>query len=422
MFAICCVPYLARRQVVISNKAKLIVAGEETLLCTLELKHKDTSASLDDIRLDYELYARSSLVEEPNVAHCCVSRISRDKCNIYINVSATSVVKLTRVKLDLGWKYRLADDEIKFKIKAASPVASPLSSANSSKPDLSALSMSEEYDSRLANISRLQLNKSPVSQCYLSPSPSSTVSSFSFSDPVERSQRTTSYFLSHPQASATHSFVESTVLPHGIGVIEAGAPVHLKITVRDTKGEVLPKRTKLKLAVKIGDEIIFSGVTRKTVFKLTKRQAKEFTVFFYVNDEIVQCSPFYVNVLPLFSCSISNFIFDVDNPTVKRYKTQCDAIFVGLWMLCHADIVDKYGNKVHKNCEVKIHVEPAIEVTPPQVYEGQLQFKTRAQEIGKAEFCFILKEEDSESEIVVKKGVCVRQPSMDDQFVFKTYV
>ena len=422
MFAICCVPHLVRRQVVISNKAKVIVVGEETLLCTLELKHKDTSASLDDIRLEYELYARSSLVEEPNVAHCCVSRISRDKCNVYINVAATTVVKLTKVKLDLGWKYRLADDEIKFKIKTASPMVSPISSAHTSRLELSALSTSDEYNSRLPNITRLQLNKSPVSQCYVSPSPSPTESSFSFSDDVGRNQRTTSYYLSYPQASASHSFVESTMLPDGIGIIEAGTPVHLKITVRDAKGEVLPKKTKLKLTVKIRDEIIFSGVTRKTVFKLAKSQAKEFTVLFYVNDEVVPGSPFYVNVLPLPACSISNFVFDEDNPIVKRYKTQSEAIFARLWMICHADVVDKYGNKVHKNCEVEVHTEPAIEVTAPQVYEGQLQFKTRAEEIGKVELCFTLKEEDSESKIMVKKVVYVKQLSMDDQLVFKTYV
>ncbi len=422
MLAVCCVPILTRRQVIISNKATVVEAGEETLLCTLELKNKDTSASLDDIRLEYELYARSSLVEEPNVAHCCASRISRDKCNIFITVSATTVVKLTKVKLDLGWKYRLADDVIKFKIKTASPMISPISSANSSKPDISALSMSDEYNPRLPNITRLSLNKSPVSECYVSPSPSPTESSFSFSDHEGRSQRTMSYHLSHPQASACHSSVEAAMLPDGIGLIEAGTPVHFKVRVKDTEGKALPKRTKLKLMVKLGDETIFSGVTHKTLFKLTKILAKEFTVLFYINDELVPGNPFYVSVSPLSACSISNFAFDEDCPRVKRYKTQTNAMYVGLWMTCHADIVDKYGNKVHTNCEVKVITEPVIEVTAVRVHEGQLQLRTIAEEIGKVEFCFTLKEEGSQIEIMVNKEVYIKQLSMDDQFVYKTYV
>lgn len=422
MFAVCCVPYLTRRQVLISNKAKVVAAGEETLLCTLELKNKDTSARIDNIRLEYELYARSSLVEEPNVAHCCVSRISRDKCNIFINVSESTVVKLTKVILDLGWKYRLADNEIKFKIKTASPMLSPISSANSSKPDISALSMSDEYSPRLPNITRLQLNKSPVSKCYVSPSPSPTESSFSFSDHEGRSQRTTSYYLSYPQASAHQSSVEAALLPDGIGLIEAGTPVHFKVKVKDTEGEALPKRSKLKLIVKLGDETIFSGVTHKKVFKLTKVEAREFAVLFYINDELVPGNPFYVNVLPLPACSISNFAFDEDCPRVKRYKTQSDAMYVKLGMICHADIIDKYGNKVHENCDVKVMTKPVIEVTAVHVNEGQLQFKTKAVEIGQVEFSFILKEEGSQTEIMVKKEVYVKQLSMDDQFAFKTYI
>ena len=418
MLAVCCMPYLTRIHVIMTNKAKAIEAGKETLLCTLELRNKETSASVDDIRLEYELYARSSLVEERNVAHCCLSRIARDKCNVYINLSASTVVNVTKVKLDLGWKYRLADNEVKFKIRKASPMITPISSTNSSRPDISALSMSDEYISRLPRITRQQSNPSPMSQC----PPSPTESSFSFSDHEGRNQRTTSYFLSHPQAIVYRSSVEAAVLPDGIGMMQAGTPLYFKVKVKDTEGKALPKKTKLNLMVKLGDETIFSGVTHKTMFKLTKTQAKEFTVLFYINDELVPGNPFYVNVLPLSACSISNFAFDEDLPLVKRYRTQCDAMYVKLWMVCHADIVDKYGNKVRTNCEVQVVTEPVIEVTSVHVDEGQLEFKTRAEEIGQVEFCFILKEVGSLTEIMVKKDVYVKQLSMDDQFVFKTYV
>ena len=418
MLAVCCMPYLTRRQVIISDKAKVIEAGKETLLCTLELRNKETSASVDDMRLEYALYARSSLVEEPNVAHCCLSRISRAKCNVYINVSASTVVNVTKVKLDLGWKYQLADNEVKFKIKKSSPMISPISSTNSSRPDISALSMSDEYIPRMQRITRQQTNRSPMSPC----PPSPTESSFSFSDHEGRSQRTTSYFLFHPQAALYRSSVEAAVLPDGIGMIEAGTPLYFKVKFKDTEGKALPKKTKLNLMVKLGDETIFSGVTHKTMFKLTKTQAKEFTVLFYINDKLVAGNPFYVNVLPLSACSISNFAFDEDLPLVKRYRTQSDAMYVKLWMVCHADIVDKYGNKVRTNCEVQVVTEPVIEVTSVNVDEGQLEFKTRAEEIGPVEFCFILKEEGSLTEIMVKKDVYVKQLSMDDQFVFKTYV
>ena len=176
MLAVCDMPYLTRRQVIMSNKAKVIEVGKETLLCTLELRNKETSRSFDDIHLEYELYARSSLVEELNVAHCCLSRISRDKCNVYINVSASTVVNVTKVKLDLGWKYRLADNEVKFKIKKASPMISP-TLTNSSRPDISALSMSDEtsqdrqgllasnrIDHHCHNVHQAQQNR-----CFLSP-------------------------------------------------------------------------------------------------------------------------------------------------------------------------------------------------------------------------------------------------------------
>ena len=419
MLAVCCLPYLARTQVIMSNKAKVIEVGKETLLCTLELKNKETSTSVDHFRLECELFARNSLVEEPNVAHCSLSRISRYKCDVYINVSASTVVKVTKVKLDLGWKYRLADNEIKFKMKTASPMLSPISSQNSSKPDISALSMSDEYNPRLPNIARLRFNKSPVSQYPISPT---TESSFSFSDHEGRNHRCTSYFLSCPEAAADCSSVQAAVLPDGIGIVEAGTPLYFRVKVKDSEGKPLPKRTKFNLIVKLGDETIFSGVTRKTLFKLTKIQAKEFTVLFYINDELVPGNPFYLNVLPLSACSISNFAFDEDCPRVKRYRTQCAAVYVGLWMVCRADIVDKYGNKVYTNCEVKVFTEPVIDVTSVRVEEGQLQFKTRAENTGNVEFCFILKEEDLQTEIMVKKDVYVKQLSMDDNFVLKTYV
>lgn len=420
--AVCCLPYLARREVLISNKAEVVQAGGETLLCTLELKRKDSSASIDNIRLKYELYARSSLVEDTNVAHCYVSRISRNNCNVYINISASTAVKLTRVKLDLGWKYRLSDNEIKFKVKTSSPMLNPVSSANNcSRPDLSALSMSDEYSPRMPNIKHCQLNKSPVSQCYILPSPTSTNSAFSFSD-YEISQRTTSYYLSHPKASVCHSSVEAAKLPDGIGIIDAGAPIYFKVILKDAEGMPLPKKTKLKLSVELGNETIFTGVTHKTLFKLTKKRAKEFTVLFYINEEIVAGGPFYVNVQPLAASSLANFTFDEDSARVKRFKTQSNALYVGLWMLCHADIVDKHGNKVHINCNVVVSTEPVIEVTELDIQEGQLKFRTKAEEIGKVEFSFVLKKEDSQTDIVVKKEVNVKKLSMVDQIVLKSYV
>ena len=170
-------------------------------------------------------------------------------------------------------------------------------------------------------------------------------------------------------------------------MIEAGTPLYFKVKVKDTEGKALPvislpKKTKLNLMVKLGYETIFSGVTHKTMFKLTKTQAKELTVLFYINDELVPGNPFYVNVLPLSACSMSNFAFDEDFALVKQYRTHCDAMYVKLWMVCHADIVDKYGNKVRTNCEVKVVTEPVTEVTSVHVDEGKIEFKTRAEEIG----------------------------------------
>lgn len=423
MLIACCVPYLTRRQLVISNKAKVVVAGEETLLCTLELKVKDTSASLHDMRLEYELFARSSRVEEPNVAHCCLSLVSREKCNVYINVSTTTVVKLTKVKLDLGWKFKLADNEIKFKIKASNLMLSPVPSRNSSKPDLSALSSTDEYSPKLPKISRLDLTKTPVSQLDISPSPSPTESSFSFSDyEAGKGRRITSYHLSNDQVSAFHSSVEAAMLPDGIGIIEAGTPVHFKVKMKDGEGKSIVKRTKFELMVKLGGETIFSGATHKTIFKWTKTESGDFTVLFCINDEPVPGGPFYVNVLPLPACSLSNFTFDEDLPQVKRYSTQFDVMYVGMWMICHANIVDKYGNTIHKVCEVNVITDKNIDVAAVHVHEGKLQFKARAKEIGNVDLSFVLNEEDSQSEIIVKKNVYVKELSMADQFVFTSYV
>ena len=78
-------------------------------------------------------------------------------------------------------------------------------------------------------------------------------------------------------------------------------------------------------------------------------------------------------------------------------------MYVGMWMTGHADIVDKYGNRVHTNCEVSIQTSPCIDVTAVHVQEGQLQFQTRAEEIGTVEFCIVLKEQASEDEISSKK-------------------
>ena len=223
MFVVCCVPYQTRRDVVITWKTKEVITGEETLLCTLELKRKDTSATMNDIRLAYELFARSSLVDEPNVAYCYLSLESRYKCNVFINVSLTTVVKLNTVKLDLGWKFRLVDNKVKFTLKT--PISDQLSSCRST-PNLKifrTVSL-DQYKSRLAT----QVNEFPLSPFYGSLKHRSLESSFAFSD-YEISKKTTSYYLTNSHACAHRSSVIAEIFPDGIDVIKAGTPVHFKV-------------------------------------------------------------------------------------------------------------------------------------------------------------------------------------------------
>lgn len=420
MFAACCLPYLSHRQVIISNKAKIVNPGKETLLCTLELKNKDTSGTLEDIRLDYEFYTRNTRIEESNIGHCFLSRVSRYRSNVFINLSPPTHFKVTKVKLNLGWKYRISQNEISFTVKYDRPPSTSSLRSPLFKPDQS----TDEYDARLPSPSRLQLNKSPVSQHSIPPSPSESMLSLSEYLPATKSD-STSYNLIHAEASAQHSWVEAVLLGNNTsGVIEAGMPVHFKVIVKDTNGESLPKRTKYRLIVKLGNETIFSGLTHKTTFKITRIHSGGFQALFYINDELISGNPFCVNVLPSTPHALENVVFDVaETPSnKKRLKSQADVMYHNLLTTCSANIVDKHQNKVNQIYDVKVTSDPSIELYGVDLEDGVLQFKAKASKVGKFTLSFKLREEYSNSETRLMKDIVVRSSSMVDQFALGSYV
>lgn len=154
------------------------------------------------------------------------------------------------------------------------------------------------------------------------------------------------------------------------------------MTIRNEHGEALPKKTKSKLSVKLGEETIFAGETHKTVFKLTKTETGVFSIFFFINNERIPFNPFHLTVISREACSLSNFVFKEENQFVKQYKPQTKAMYTFVNMICQADIVDKYGNKVHKNHLIKIISKPIINITGVDAYDGTIFFKARSEITG----------------------------------------
>lgn len=387
MLVACCLPYLARKEVLVSNKAKLIHPRKQSLLCTLELKNKD--ASLEDDYLDYEFYNRKNKITE-NVGHCYVSRILSYKANVLINIGPSTDVKVTKVKLSLGWKYRLSQNEIHFKVATDDKPTTPL---RPSELDLSGVDL------------KGKLSMSPVSQCSIPPSPAESVLTLSFSEyetPTEHDS--TSYYLIHPQASVKQSSVDITS-SYFNGVVEAGTPVHFKVVVKDNKGETLPKGTKYQLVVKLKDETIFSGTVHKTTFKIKRIHRGKFSPLFFINEDLIPGNHFYVNVVPSTPHSIKDLVFQVEQSLAEGFKQNL-CLFHNVWMTSNANIVDRYGNKVLKSYDVEItDQESFIEFSEVGLDEGTLHFQAKANEIGKTKISVHLREEHSDANILLTTDV-----------------
>ena len=404
MFVSCCLPYLARKEVVISNKAKVIYPEKESLLCTLELRNKDST--IEDDYLDYQFYVKNTKIAE-NVGHCYLSRILSYKANVLIKIAPSAYVKITKVKLGLGWKYKLSQNEIRFKVTADDEPTTPSRPSN-----LDLVTWSEPCDlSGHDSIRRFSV--SPVSQYSIPPSPAdSMMSGLSFSEYEPPTQHdSASYYLIHPQASAKHSSVEVTSSNFN-GVVEAGKAVHFKVVVKNEEGETLHKGTKYQLIVKLGGETIFSGSVSKRAFKIKRTHSGQFSPLFYINEDLIPGNHFYVHVVPSIPHSVKNLVFQVESPPNMLKQECCDILFDNLWTTCNADIVDRYGNKLVKSYDVEINGESFLEFSHVDLEEGRLHFRMKANKVGKTNVSIQLREEYSDTNIILKTDIDVKSPSM----------